>query len=479
MTVLLVKWLWAPVNLLCKTTADQKRKELSRQVDRLADLLTRHHQPPPSSNSTTSYLSSFTTATSTPSVNNVVSPFSYVPALAISATNEKLASLASKGPLPNSTSRYLTPQHNAEKFAEVRSDQNVLQPNQSHPTQLEKEHNDRMQLRSLLLTHETIRIESALQTALKALKAATSGLPLPPLPIEQPFRLGFIGCGRIGNIIVKSLIERGIIAGSHLIVATRRPERLQHLSSMNIHLTRDPKVVLERCPLIIIAVAPHQLASVAQTLYSDMSSLNKGLTSLLPLFIEKEDDTTEHESKKPNVPTPAEYEQTNSTKPIETTIFDSDSTTSPKIIPGSISSSLTPANISLNDTILSNKPPATKPPATKPESQRPMGNSCITSSSLSSSSNQSLMESTGPHNRSKLPARANLRTLPPVASLSPYLTSSEPTPIFLSLCAGVSIQKLEACLHTPLVTRTRVPIAHAHIGAHHLYESSVVCHHHL
>ncbi len=464
--------------------------------------------------------------------------------------------------------------------------------------------------------------------ASKAAAAATSALShLPPLPIERPFRLGLVGCGRVGSLLLKTLIERGAVSSSHVSVATRRPEKLDHFKVLNVTCTKDFVAVTQSCSLVIIAVGPHQVVPVATRVVQDATSFNTALSRLLtspaPSSSEQagmasvvglagseqgnrrtsqvadastneekttgqshpEQETAQHQQQPFSLPSaitstssststssfqlfsPHSSSGAPSSKPdadvsaaVSASAAASSNTPPLKLPPPNIvglpapvvassSMPLTPSNhafppppatpgaggkesegtggkrhhrkpssltagfipsidshakdsamTSQHHVLLPQSPPnltlpsaahSTKAATTSSTTTTPSEPDAAVASQSSSSSTK------GP--TSPASASASASALAPgsaagpggngkservlateesaqpdwdVIDFSEFVEHTETIPFFFSLCSGVTAQKLRSVFHTPLVARTRVPLAHAHIGAHHLLESS-------
>ena len=85
-------------------------------------------------------------------------------------------------------------------------------------------------------------------------------------------RLGFVGCGNMGEALVKGLVEASVVPGDLIIVSDTRNERLAELdrrygvrcAKSNVELVRDADVV-------VLAVKPQIMAPVLSEIASSLS----------------------------------------------------------------------------------------------------------------------------------------------------------------------------------------------------------------
>jgi hypothetical protein len=83
--------------------------------------------------------------------------------------------------------------------------------------------------------------------------------------IQFPFRVGIVGCGRLGRSLAQVLLRLGpeVLTARQLCVSTPHPERLQALQDAGIACVNDNFKVLTECHLVFLCVPPHQLSQVA------------------------------------------------------------------------------------------------------------------------------------------------------------------------------------------------------------------------
>ena len=75
------------------------------------------------------------------------------------------------------------------------------------------------------------------------------------------FKLGIIGCGTIGTIIVETLLSMGILKPNEIIISTRRPQTLQHRFK-KILVVIENEVVIKESDLVILCCLPHHIPHI-------------------------------------------------------------------------------------------------------------------------------------------------------------------------------------------------------------------------
>lgn len=71
------------------------------------------------------------------------------------------------------------------------------------------------------------------------------------------FKLGIIGCGTIGSLIVETLLSLGILKPKEIIISTRRPQTLQHFK--NIVVVTHNETVVKDADLVILCCLPNHI----------------------------------------------------------------------------------------------------------------------------------------------------------------------------------------------------------------------------
>lgn len=80
--------------------------------------------------------------------------------------------------------------------------------------------------------------------------------------MSEPKRIGFIGCGNMGEAIMQRLLESGIVEASNVDVAVRSAERQSYLRD-TYHINVMPiETVAQVAEFIFLAVKPQQLTDL-------------------------------------------------------------------------------------------------------------------------------------------------------------------------------------------------------------------------
>ncbi|XP_065916850.1 NADP-dependent oxidoreductase domain-containing protein 1-like [Dysidea avara] len=91
------------------------------------------------------------------------------------------------------------------------------------------------------------------------------------VPVNYVYRVGFIGCGRLGNLIIKCLLHYKIVKPHCILVSTRRPELLKEFSDTGVITCFNNGKVASSCPVMCICCLPSQLSVVAESLQGYLS----------------------------------------------------------------------------------------------------------------------------------------------------------------------------------------------------------------
>lgn len=85
-------------------------------------------------------------------------------------------------------------------------------------------------------------------------------------------KLAFIGGGNMAGALIGGLVKRGV-AGSHLVVADPSPDQLQRLQrDYGIATTVDNAAAVKDAEVVVIAVKPQQIRTVAQALAGPLAT---------------------------------------------------------------------------------------------------------------------------------------------------------------------------------------------------------------
>nr|XP_032812106.1 NADP-dependent oxidoreductase domain-containing protein 1 [Petromyzon marinus] len=87
-----------------------------------------------------------------------------------------------------------------------------------------------------------------------------------------------LGCGRLGRVLARALLDEGCLDPTQLLVSTRRPHLLRDLGARGVHCCYDNALAASsRPPLLLLCVLPSQLDAVA----ADMQGLLHSRTLVL------------------------------------------------------------------------------------------------------------------------------------------------------------------------------------------------------
>ncbi len=93
--------------------------------------------------------------------------------------------------------------------------------------------------------------------------------------LDNDGTLGVLGCGTVGEAIVRGLIRSGSLAPARLVASTRRPEAAEALAQRHgIRATVDNVSVARDASAVLVSLKPQQLATVLDT--DDMRAALKG-----------------------------------------------------------------------------------------------------------------------------------------------------------------------------------------------------------
>ncbi len=74
------------------------------------------------------------------------------------------------------------------------------------------------------------------------------------------FKIGVIGCGNMGEALIKGFIEKGGIRSTDIIVSDIDPEKIKHIvNSYNVAGTESNRKVAELSKIVILAVKPKDI----------------------------------------------------------------------------------------------------------------------------------------------------------------------------------------------------------------------------
>jgi pyrroline-5-carboxylate reductase len=81
--------------------------------------------------------------------------------------------------------------------------------------------------------------------------------------LEANQTLGVVGCGTMGQAIVRGILQAGAVAPSQVFASDARPETAAALARTHgIRTTTDNLAVATACQAVLVAVKPHQVGAV-------------------------------------------------------------------------------------------------------------------------------------------------------------------------------------------------------------------------
>ncbi|KAH7815587.1 oxidoreductase [Monocercomonoides exilis] len=89
-----------------------------------------------------------------------------------------------------------------------------------------------------------------------------------PFYPSYDFKIGMIGCGTVGSLLLRTLLDFSGIKPHKFVVSTRRPETLSHFQKEGVFVCYDNQKVIEECDLIFVTVLPYQLTGMSSLLHS-------------------------------------------------------------------------------------------------------------------------------------------------------------------------------------------------------------------
>jgi pyrroline-5-carboxylate reductase len=85
-------------------------------------------------------------------------------------------------------------------------------------------------------------------------------------------RIGFVGCGNMGEALVKGLVEANVVKPDAILAADTRPDRLAELDRRyGIRAAKDNVDVVRECDVVLLAVKPQIMTPVLKEIASTLS----------------------------------------------------------------------------------------------------------------------------------------------------------------------------------------------------------------
>jgi pyrroline-5-carboxylate reductase len=85
-------------------------------------------------------------------------------------------------------------------------------------------------------------------------------------------RIGFLGCGNMGEALVKGLVEANVVKGEALMVSDTRAERLADLDRRyGVRIAKDNVELVRESDVVVLAVKPQIMTPVLKEIASSLS----------------------------------------------------------------------------------------------------------------------------------------------------------------------------------------------------------------
>lgn len=91
------------------------------------------------------------------------------------------------------------------------------------------------------------------------------------------FRVGLLGCGRLGRGVLRALIEQKVVAASRICVSTRQPETLDDFSRAGVTCYFDNVRLVTESSVVIVCCLPEQLAMCSRLMSDRLSYVARTL----------------------------------------------------------------------------------------------------------------------------------------------------------------------------------------------------------
>ncbi|MFA4915245.1 MAG: pyrroline-5-carboxylate reductase [Syntrophales bacterium] len=83
-------------------------------------------------------------------------------------------------------------------------------------------------------------------------------------------KIGFIGAGKMGGVLIGSIISRGLLHASDVIVFDVLRERMEELKEQySVHVAEDKRDIVNSADVVILAVKPQNMAEVLKEIAGD------------------------------------------------------------------------------------------------------------------------------------------------------------------------------------------------------------------
>lgn len=78
-----------------------------------------------------------------------------------------------------------------------------------------------------------------------------------PFYPKTDVRIGMIGCGSIGALVLRTLLDFSGISAYRFFVSTRRPELLTEFQKEGVNVFFNNQKIIDSCDIIFVTALPH------------------------------------------------------------------------------------------------------------------------------------------------------------------------------------------------------------------------------
>ncbi|WP_257009817.1 late competence protein ComER [Evansella halocellulosilytica] len=102
-------------------------------------------------------------------------------------------------------------------------------------------------------------------------------------------RVGFIGTGSMGSILIESFIEARALTPTDVTITNRTMEKALHLarSYKGMKVVSKPEQVIQQCEWIFLCVKPHQMIPLLRNVKGDLTGDHTIISITSPLLVEE------------------------------------------------------------------------------------------------------------------------------------------------------------------------------------------------
>jgi len=86
-------------------------------------------------------------------------------------------------------------------------------------------------------------------------------------------KIGFIGCGNMGEALIKGLLDKRIVSNGKILASDARPARRRYIQKRyKIKVVSSNKVIVKESDIIILAVKPQNIGEVLSGICNDVTA---------------------------------------------------------------------------------------------------------------------------------------------------------------------------------------------------------------